>query len=218
MDNQRIEEIVLEVMKKIEKAKKETRELLVVHRATALAKVQIEELKKKHWDIVELQPTREIAPANIGQQALFLEVSQDLFVKAALGIADTFESKLFSTFMLDGVKVSFDLDSTFEKSLTLAADKAEKTAYIDMLLNYYQRLLDYGVSFSFFEGTQRANRISFTPSGREETTIFSGRVLTKKTVEDWRGEQIVVENRTIITPLARDIAKEKRITIITNHS
>ncbi|WP_188455870.1 hypothetical protein [Virgibacillus oceani] len=202
-----IEEIVSEVIKRMELADSESKpRLLVVHHAKEKNQSQINELKG-HWHVVEMsQPDRDI-PTGF-QNAVFLEVNQDLFVKGALGITDTHESLLFSKLILKNCQVNFVLDHSLSEIIYRDGEIAGNKNYVNQLLYYRKQLEEYGVCLSPID--QVLPRKAFDWSQEE----FIEKVLTKDHVEAWDEKTITIHPGTLITPLARDVAREKGITIL----
>lgn len=207
IDYQQIEKIVNEVIKRIEQLKnREKPKLLVI--SPHSESNQIEDLSE-YWEVERLTPSMEI-PKGF-QHAVFLDVNQDLFVKGALGLTDTPESLLFSELMLK----EFQVDFVPTESLNWIIESAEKERvnknYKKHLLQYEKQLQDLGVRFKPIT--------SILPLETEISPHsnlmghFDEKVLTKQTIETWKEECIYIKPCTIITPLARDVAKEMGISI-----
>ena len=215
-NHQLVEEIVKEVLRRMEIIDKhEKPQLLVIHRSTETSKLQVEELKN-YWRIKEICSNDldlHLSPAI--QQAVFLEVNQDLLVKGALGLVDTHESLLFSQLMIRGLKVDFILDETLSFALNVNVDKHENKNYIQQLLEYQTQLREFGVNVGSLKSILPIkNNDESMPPLIKEPYDYAEKLLTKKIIESWEKAHIRVHPTTIITPLARDVARERGIEIV----
>jgi hypothetical protein len=203
---QLVEEIVMEVLRRMELLhKKEKQQLLVIHKGLEQNKEQIEELKK-NWHVIEMPPNCCEIPTTI-RRAVFLEVNQDLLVKGALGVIDTPESQLFSQLMLQGIHVVFVPNDSLSWILNPEGNTKGNKNYIKQLLHYKTQLQGFGVHFYPLKSIIPEEEMGVT------STRFHEKLLTKEIIEKWKEDCIYVNPHTIITPLALDIAKEKGIKI-----
>nr|WP_263326429.1 hypothetical protein [Neobacillus sp. Marseille-Q6967] len=200
-----IEEIVKEILRKIDSPIKN--KLLVNHRGMEKDLESIEWLKR-YWHVVELTNANEHIPPS-SQNAVFLEVDQDLFVKAALGITDTKESLLFSKILLHGMQIDFILIDSLWRALNETNSHTNKR-YLKMLLGYQNQLSNFGVRF--FPSCHY-----IVPDQKSPNMIgaeYQEKLLTKAVIDGWKKDSITVKSNTIITPMAREAAKERKITIL----
>ncbi|PID05865.1 MULTISPECIES: hypothetical protein [unclassified Sporosarcina] len=185
-----IEDIVQEVLNQLGKSKLYGNDislpLLYVHQADDEA---IQMLKKK-WEVTD--DLKESV-----DHVLFCAVSQNTLVKGALGLADDPCSKLLATFLLNGKKVTMIPSKDLE--WLLHSDKKD-TPYTRHLLAYKEQLEKFGVQFV------RLNE--FTMLSTQEKSPSVDKLLTEKIVKSITSKNIFVRRATIVTPLARDTAKE----------
>jgi hypothetical protein len=149
----------------------------------------------------------EEAKLHTAMKVVFLEASQDLIVKGALGICDTPESELLAACILEYVPVTL-IPKRYMFNI-LNGNQKSNQEYVSQLLDYKERLLKYGVSFNTLEGF----------AGYEEIIADkpeAKKLVTQRDVQDSKSDQIFVDKYTIITPLARDTARElgKSITVM----
>ncbi|MFS0575494.1 hypothetical protein AB1K83_07670 [Sporosarcina sp. 179-K 3D1 HS] len=206
-----IDEIVEEVLKKLEgtfdiRESKKKPTLLVMN---ASDKVLIEQLQK-HWEVLEATSANEYILENVNE-VLFLDVTQDLLVKGAIGISDTPESELLAKALLRGLRIHFVPSPLLEWTLDVDYNKAMNKEYAKHILNYKKVLETFGVHMTSFTNfvmihSNVTNEEKVVASDHQIT--FQGRLLTKMDVEKIKDDKICVCQSTIITPLARDVARE----------
>ena len=207
-----IEQIVVEVLKRLDKSDKQhlnvKPKLLIVEEAAAIDPIQIKKLETS-WTLVYSDDQKENLPKDI-QGILFAEAKQDLLVKGALGITDTLESFLLAEALLEGISVSLIPSVTLGNVLLSSNQKKlVNSKYAAHLIAYKNTLEGFGVKIQSFEG--------FLQSGLNRHSLsFTERVLTQRHVKLVEEEKITVSPKTIITPLARDTARElgKEICVI----
>lgn len=211
IDRKVVEEIVLEVLKKLNSFSSPKKSLYVVN-AKKVSKKILEKLNA-HWEVKHILTFPDEHFPDI-EHVLFLNGTQDLLVKGALGISDTFESELLSYFLLKGVSV----DIVPYERLNWLADRTEQPPtnieYGKTLQKYKETLERYGVQFvtldkfiSTHSQTQTNHKVS-----HNKINYFE-KLLTQTDVERSTHNPIVVSKTTIVTPLARDRAREMGITI-----
>jgi hypothetical protein len=216
-NHQKVEEIVTEVLQRMELLHKgKNPQLLVIHQQSEISRAQIEELKR-HWNIVEMTSGSSQIPLAV-QRAVFLEVNQDLLVKGAIGITDSPDSLLFSKLMFQGCQVDFVPDNLLWWSLNLDIDKQVNKKYISKLLHYQTQLQDFGVQIRPLKYIIPKEEEESMSSAIKEPIDFFEKLLTKGLIEEWKHSLIRVQPNTIITPLALDMAKEMGITICRSES
>ncbi|MGN7480723.1 hypothetical protein ACTHPB_04220 [Priestia megaterium] len=207
-----IEQIVVEVLKRLDKSDKQQLhvkpKLLIVKESAASDPIQIKKLETS-WTLVYGDDQKENLPKDI-QGILFAEAKQDLLVKGALGITDTLESYLLAEALLEGISVSLIPSVTLGNVLLSNNQKKRvNNKYAAHLIAYKNTLESFGVKIQSFE--------RFLQSGLNRHSLsFTERVLTQRHVKLVEEEKITVSPKTIITPLARDTARElgKEICVI----
>ncbi|UYV51570.1 hypothetical protein [Priestia megaterium] len=207
-----IEQIVVEVLKRLDKSDKQPLnvkpKLLIVKESAEIDPIQIKKLETS-WTLVYGDDQKENLPKDI-QGILFAEAKQDLLVKGALGMTDTLESYLLAEALLEGISVSL-IPSVILGSVLLSSNqkKPVNNKYAAHLIAYKNTLESFGVKIQSFE--------RFLQSGLNRHSLsFTERVLTQRHVKLVEEEKITVSPKTIITPLARDTARElgKEICVI----
>ncbi|WP_240376774.1 hypothetical protein [Bacillus piscicola] len=211
MDRRLIEDIVTQVLEKMEKREKPKKPpLLAIHPASADMEAQLAFLNR-YWNVTLVNPADYAAHSALVERAVFLEVDQDLLVKGALGLADSPQSVLFAELMTAGCSVHMVLSKALQW-MENAVVGYQHNAYRLHLLQYKKQLEEFGVQFTTIETLRPANNMQ--PSAHSEhANRYPDKLLTHQKVETWTGKQIIVSADTIITPLARDTAREMGITI-----
>lgn len=213
IDRRALEEIVIEVLNKMDHSliKKENEEkpnLLVVNASDVN---QINQLEK-HCKILKIPTTSEWIPANV-HEVVLLHVTQDLLVKGAMGITDTPESEMLAKALLQGLKIHLIPSYSLEWLLDPNLIKTLNQEYIQHLLSYKKRLETFGAHFLSFENLILAASVytheQNTDSIHNQLT-FRGKLLTQRDIEKIKDEKIYINRSTIVTPLARDVARELR--------
>ena len=201
-----VEQIVFEVLKRLESSPlNEKPKLLVINPEEGPIMKKLE----RQWTIIKPSSNLTEIPVDV----LFFNVNQDLLVKAALGITDTPESELFSDVMIRGCKVTFILSEQLEWLLTKERNETANIEYVNHILKYKEKIESFGVNLKV-EPTLSLDK---GPTKLESPT-FQGKLLTQRDVQSYKEENIVIEKSTIVTPLARDSARElgKRIIHVTD--
>ncbi|MED3934435.1 hypothetical protein ABEY43_28005 [Priestia megaterium] len=199
-----IEQIVLEVLTRLDKSDNQhlnvKPKLLIVKESAAIDPIQIKKLETS-WTLVYGDDQKENLPKDI-QGILFAEAKQDLLVKGALGMTDTLESYLLAEALLEGISVSLIPSVTLGNVLLSSNQKKPvNNKYAAHLIAYKNTLESFGVKIQSFE--------RFLQSGLNRHSLsFTERVLTQRHVKLVEEEKITVSPKTIITPLARDTARE----------
>ncbi|MFP7732315.1 hypothetical protein ACLHDF_02625 [Priestia aryabhattai] len=207
-----IEQIVVEVLKRLDKSDTQhlnvKPKLLLVKEEAAIDPIQLKRLETS-WTLVYSDDQKENLPKDI-QSILFVEAKQDLLVKGALGVTDTLESYLLAEALLEGISVSLIPSVTLGNVLLSSNQKQTiNNRYAAHLIAYKNTLEGFGVKIQSFE--------RFLQSGLNKHSLsFTERVLTQRHVKLLEEEKITVSPQTIITPLARDTARElgKEICVI----
>lgn len=204
INRQVVENIVAEVLEKLEQERARKRMLLVVNAQDENFLKQLE----KRWKPVIISSPTDI-PEKC-EDAVFLYVSQDLLAKSVLGITDTDESQLFSYLMMTGKRIAFIPSDRLGWLLAGEMKKGVNQHYIGLLLAYKKRLETFGVQFLSISELLAAG------SNDDDMNLFQNKLLTAKDVIHSTSNKISVAKTTIITPLARDSARElgKTISVI----
>ncbi|MBU8769098.1 hypothetical protein [Cytobacillus oceanisediminis] len=203
-----IEQIVEEVVKNLFDAKsapnsKAKHNILAVG---DLGKVDpnILEVLEENWNVLPYDFSEEAELHNV-MRVIFLDASQDLFVKGALGICDTPESELLSACIIDYVPVTLIPKTKLYKILN--GEKKTNGEYFSSLMEYKEKLLKFGVEISSLEDFAVSKPISADQP-------VSKKLITQRDVQECKMNEILADKQTIITPLARDTARELGKSII----
>lgn len=208
MDRLLIEKVVIEVMKKLSlttdlEHEKRKPGLLVVKGARELDSSQSEKLESK-WNVM-YQDTNELNFIETVEAVLFLDAGQDLLVKGAIGITDTPDSELLARYLLADIPVSLIVSPLLEKAL-LKENGIGNQNYLARLVDYKETLNRYGVkveSWTDFIQSSKKAEISLD----EKRSSFK-KLLTQRDVKACKEKRININKQTIVTPLARDTARE----------
>ncbi|PIC83125.1 hypothetical protein CSV71_02540 [Sporosarcina sp. P21c] len=193
-----IEDIVQEVLNQLGKSKLFVNDtslpLLYVHHADN----ETVQTLNRDWKVTE-------NPEESADHVLFCDVSQNLLVKGAMGLADDPCSKWLATFLLNDKKITMIPSKDLE---WLLYPDEKYTPYKSYLFAHKEQLESFGVQFTTLN--------NFTMSRKGVNTPIVEKLLTEKIVRNTLSKVIFIGPTTIVTPLARDTAKEleKVITVI----
>ncbi|GHH99281.1 hypothetical protein [Neobacillus kokaensis] len=210
MDRNIIEQIVLEVMKQlalkdqIPSINIQKPKLLIVGDTSFVEPSYLSRLETK-WDSIKDNESEKIKLDQINQ-VVFLHATQDLLAKGALGIFDTKESKLLSKCLLESVPVS--IIPTVYLQEHLFNENPKNKPYVSQLQEYKQRLLTFGAKVETIESFIAKSGNAAEAITAKTSITKKKKLLTQRDVQDCRDIELVVDDQTIITPLARDTARE----------
>ncbi|MCM3089880.1 MULTISPECIES: hypothetical protein [unclassified Cytobacillus] len=208
IDRQLIEQIVEEVVKSLAGAKSAPNTAMK-HNILAVGDLDrtdpaILQALEKDWNVLPYDFTEE-AQLHTVMKAVFLDASQDLLVKGALGICDTPETELLSACIIDYVPVTLIPKPNLYK--ILSGEKKTNGEYFSSLMEYKEKLLKFGVEISSLE-----DLTSPKPINTAQPEIK--KLITQRDVQECKKNEIFADKQTIITPLARDTARELGKSII----
>ncbi|ASN04346.1 hypothetical protein [Virgibacillus necropolis] len=210
IDKKVIEEIVVNILKKEGITSKGAKPTLLVICSEDPEENTLEILRQ-HWRITILDPANDEVPFGTNQ-AVFLDVNQDLLVKGALGIADTKESLFFSKLVMQESKIQFVPSAALNWLLHSSDGYPSNSSYKDLLSNYCEILRGFGVSFLSIEEIV-PEEVPTTFYAQKNIPNYEGKLLTQDVVKTWQKKEIYITKKTIVTPLARDVARELKIEI-----
>lgn len=210
MDHKAIEQIVLDIINKLENnsaVEEPSRKpnLLVIN---ATEQDPIEQLKKE-WHVCS-ESAVSLNTQTDFQEVIFFHCSQDLLVKGALGIADTPESELLAKFLLQGKPIQLIPSKELEWMMKPDVNVHKESVYRSHLLAYKKQLESFGVKFRSLASFAKAG----VNEERANHLTFEGKLLTEQGVKDSREDSILIGSSTIVTPLARDAARNLGKTIV----
>ncbi|MCA0988654.1 hypothetical protein [Guptibacillus algicola] len=210
IDRTTIEKIVVDILKEQGFTSRGAKPTLLVicskePEAKTLATLQ------DYWEPIVINPNTDDLPSKV-EEAVFLNVDQDLLVKSAIGITDTNMSFTFSELMMKGSRIYFELDTLLDRFINDSNVGTVTSYYREQLKQYYEKVVKYGVSFTKLEEIKPMNSPYHSPA-HEDMRRYSEKLLTQSIIESWDNEEIIISNDTIVTPMARDAARERSILI-----
>lgn len=211
MERKLIEEIVKEVLNKLNTISSSKKTLYVVN-AKKVTKKMLEKLTA-HWELKHILTFPDEHFPDI-EHVLFLNGTLDLLAKGALGISDTFESELLSHFILKGVTVDIVLNEQISWLADNTLQPPKNIEYVKTFMSYKEKLERYGVhlvTLDKFISIHSQPHINQKVS--QNKINYHGKLLTQAEIEQSPYNPIVISKTTIVTPLARDRARELGITI-----
>ncbi|HJV17036.1 MAG TPA: hypothetical protein VJ546_06560 [Bacillales bacterium] len=219
IDQLTIERIVAEVLKAINiplelSEPAELKSNLVIVKAGNKIDSKMIALLEAKWNLYFFEFVNDQIP-NSKEKIVFLDASQDLLIKGALGLTDSRESFLLSQLIMANVPVTFIPSAPLEKLLNEDWGMINQE-YQALLLRYKEALKKFGVEIVPLEMFLQISDVKRNNSCNRVS--FHSKVLTQRDIQMFSGNKITINNKTIVTPLARDAAKElgKIIEIINN--
>ncbi|MYL35767.1 hypothetical protein GLW05_19525 [Pontibacillus yanchengensis] len=213
-DKEWVESIVKEVLANLEKGTDFPKPILHLIQSEDVSETMLHYLQSR-WEVEWVNP-EEVNGDKKRERVLFPSVSQDLFVKGALGITDTHESALFSELVRRNSQIIFKLSSPLHVIIDEKASTEVPQAYVRMLSQYKEILSSFGVQFSIRDDLSDIQFIE--EYNIPEPKLYQGQLVTQREMESWEGKEMYLEKHTIITPLAKDKAKERNINLLRNDS
>ncbi|WP_236694002.1 hypothetical protein [Sporosarcina globispora] len=205
-----IEQIVEEVVNKLLSAQSapnsKTKHNLLAVGDLERVDTHLLKLLEENWNVLPYDFSED-AELHTVMKVIFLDAPQDLFVKGALGICDTPESELLSACIIDYVPVTLIPKNNLYK--ILIGEKKTNGEYFSSLMEYREKLLKFGVEINSIEDFA-------APKPINSEKPVTKRLITHRDVQECKMNEILVDKQTIITPLARDTARElgKSITVM----
>lgn len=214
IDREMIERIVGEVVARLSVEDThllavEKPNLLVVGDISFAEPEQLSKLQAK-WSISNYVGEEKVRLDHINH-VLFMHATQDLLVKGALGIFDTPESKLLSRCLMESTPVT--IVPTIYLEDRLFSESPNNKAYVTHLRGYIESLLLFGARVDNFERFVEVNNETTASSQKDKIGSKMKKILTRRDIQDCKENFIEVDSNTIMTPLARDTAKEMQIDI-----
>jgi hypothetical protein len=211
IDRMIIEQIVTEVLKAINKPDlplESKEDLIIIKGDSEIDPAKLARLEAK-WNLLILETGTKSLPDSPAK-VVFLDASQDLLVKGALGMADTPESLLLSQCILRNVPVTIIPCTTLERLLFDDANSLNE-AYKALFIKYKEILNSFGAGIESFE--KFICHMDGEQKGLKNPLSFHSKVLTHRDVQMFSNQIITIDKKTIVTPLARDTAREMGKTI-----
>ncbi|KEF39205.1 hypothetical protein M670_01596 [Schinkia azotoformans MEV2011] len=210
IDPKVIENIVNQVLTNLEIEGNNAKPNLLVITQPGLDIEQEINLLKQDWNIVLAKQADGNVFSSI-DQAVFLNIDQDTFVRAALGLSDSPNSQLFVQLIMNEIPIMFVLDASLHQLLQKDDKNHYYSFYIKMLCSYKETIEKFGVTFKSTEELKMHSRAPINK--RKEQSKPSKTLISLEDIMNVAGNQLVVQQGTIITPLAKDKARELGIQI-----
>jgi hypothetical protein len=231
IDRETIERVVMEVLQRLGSPGEEEPVpgkpgLLVVH-DDAFEKKALEAIimsLQEKWNICQADmnsPEKTTITMDI-ERILFLNVGQDFIVRGALGLTDTGVSQLLADALLRGLPVTLVPCSSLKWLLRPRAGEAvlPETAirYRRHIRERVETLASFGASMGaisdlLLDEEEISSRINQEPVSIKEEAVFQGKLLTQREIQQISASVLLVSRSTVITPLARDAARDKGIVL-----
>lgn len=137
--------------------------------------------------------------------------SRDFVVKAALGLADTFAARWLARCFAAGSAVHLQLSG-----LTRFTGR-EPAAYVQQILGYYRKLLEYGITIGHHLPQEKAGNpvpAAVTEKKAPPVVTCQDKVLTAADLYPYdKGTVLLVGAHTVVTSFAREAALSRGIEI-----
>ncbi|WP_027416103.1 hypothetical protein [Aneurinibacillus terranovensis] len=228
IEREAIEIIVREVLSRVlEKSSEGVKPVLLLLGGRNTTKEDLDractQLQAK-WRVIEGSAFEQdsLPLLNGTDHVLFLDAGQDLMIRGALGLTDTGESQVLADALLRGISVTM-VPCCFLQWLCGKPEASlfEKgSRYRNHIYKHKEQLVSFGVHFVEdigdllnIEREEKQEKAAESQLTAEKTVRFAERLLTQRDVQLAEAVGIIVSHTTIITPLARDTARERGITI-----
>ncbi|TBL76479.1 hypothetical protein [Paenibacillus thalictri] len=234
IDKAVIEHIVREVIQSLQAAKSE-----LVYRKSKLLIVydenreqdevkQIAAALEAGWHVIRMpfrSPDLVSAISDI-KHVVMLDVNQDILVRGALGFIGSAPNELLAAVLHNGIPVTLVLTHSLEWILRPEGtdDDLPEPArrYRQHIRKHKDILASFGAAFAGLSDLQIApiggDRTDHDNTQSGKTLYFEQKVLTQEDVRVSDVGTIVVSRSTLVTPLARDTARDKGVTILVQES
>ncbi|MHC0036406.1 hypothetical protein [Pseudoneobacillus sp. C159] len=216
MDRDLIAQVVAEVIKRLTSSEeiagvKEAKPNLLVFGNVKRLSIPLTETISARWNMIGGQSLDDIERFS-PEKVLFLDASQDLLVKGAIGLTDTPESEALARSIWANIPVTLIPTDFLSKYLFADPGASSNREYLLQIKGYVEQLQKLGVSVETLEAAfQSVSQLQEASQASEKAT--GKKLLTQRDVQAYKGKQILVDENTIITPLARDTARELGKTI-----
>lgn len=146
-----------------------------------------------------------------GSLTVYPVASRDFIVKAALGMADTFAAEWLARCFAAGSAVHLQLSG-----LTRFTGR-EPAAYVQQILGYYRKLLEYGITIGHHLPQEKARNpvpAAVTEKKAPPVVTCQDKVLTAADLYPYdKGTVLLVGAHTVVTSFAREAALSRGIEI-----
>ncbi|MCM3572289.1 hypothetical protein M3172_03740 [Mesobacillus subterraneus] len=209
--------------------------LLIIGDASWISEDTLKKLKQ-NWEVSYSREPK-AKECESADHIFFFNASQDFIVKGALGIADTQDTILLSHLLLVGKKVTISPEEGLAGYLNQNLGQSNRyikqlKKYVEKLVEFgaeieaieefakkqpglseaYSKTNSSGHSLAGIKSAATLDTSSQRITEHASTSTNSGiekkKLLTQRDVQDCQATEIIVCKSTIITPSARDAAKE----------
>lgn len=146
-----------------------------------------------------------------GSLTVYPVASRDFIVKAALGMADTFAAEWLARCFAAGSAVHLQLSG-----LTRFTGR-EPAAYVQQILGYYRKLLEYGITIGHHLPQEKVGNpvpAAVTEKKAPPVVTCQDKVLTAADLYPYdKGTVLLVGAHTVVTSFAREAALSRGIEI-----
>jgi len=204
IDRDYIQQIVIQVLRSMH--------LPPLYVLKAPEDVDMERLQER-WNVIDAAQGAAV-PEGV-REAAFLGVTQNVFVKAALGLSDEPACDILSRHLRQGTRVYMVPEKEFAWILDLQPRKHPNPEYAALFAGYKKSLERFGARV--VPWTDLVTPMPNGPAvGTARAGVVNGKLLTEFDVKQCPDDVIYISPSTIVTPLARDAAKElgKRICVV----
>ncbi|MFD0698009.1 hypothetical protein ACFQZT_28445 [Paenibacillus sp. GCM10027628] len=235
IDKAVIEQIVREVIKNLQAAKTESiyqkSRLLLVHDDNhdqeEVNNIAAGLQAKWHVTPMSFRSPDLLSVVSDIQHAVLLDIDQDILIRGALGFTDSAPSELLASILQNGIPVTLVPSQSLLWILQPENSDEERLpeharCYKQHIRMHKDMLVSFGATFAGPSELQVAPRDSGSTDQdnvqNEKTLYFDKRVLTQRDVQVADVATILVSRSTLVTPLARDTARDKGMTILVKES
>lgn len=146
-----------------------------------------------------------------GSLTVYPVASRDFIVKAALGMADTFATEWLARCFAAGAAVHLLLSGLSRFT------GREPTVYVQQILGYYRKLLEYGITIGHhLPQEKQGNPVPAAVTEKKASPVVTcqEKVLTAADLYPYdKGTVLLVGAHTVVTSLAREAALSRGIEI-----
>ncbi|MGC4377567.1 hypothetical protein WD019_11595 [Fictibacillus sp. Mic-4] len=203
-----VEEVVRRLLSEEKEAYSKPRLLIIDDESKGGAGLEtVIEKCRPYWNISVAASTQEEEITNEFSHVIFLNSDQDFIVRGAIGLTDTYKSKLLARVLHLNIPATLVLSEKEE----WAWGSETTSAYKQYLENQRKRLETFGAFVTTLEQLDGAlSKAAFTGKP-ENIVVYHEKLLTESKINHIHSEKVLLNKATIVTPLAKDAARKKGI-------
>lgn len=234
LDKSVVELIVREVIKSLQAVKQEKvyekPSLLLVHEENH-DKEEVNKIAaglQAKWHVIPMSfRSPELLSVMIDiRHVVLMDINQDILIRGALGFTGSAPCELLASILLNGIPVTLVPTRSLEWILHSEDSEVQLPEparhYRQHIRKHKDMLVSFGATFAGLTGLQFApaanGRLDYDNDVNNKTLYFDNKVLTQRDVQVADVTTILVSRLTLVTPLARDTAKDKGVTILVKES